>query len=261
MKKDIDFFQFKNGDFVILTSCDGKYSWLSVLRKTPEYFDDVLYIEDYCGMYMHGVDYVTVWVEDDYSDSAQEIRYATKEEIQKFLDELHKKGFTWDVELKQVVISRFSPVLENGIYNLHRYYAVATGDNQVENKSDIKETAYETLEIAKNKCKELNKENIHLEIHFYKDLVSLDTYNNINTYAETQDAINNRKPLIHTTSISNLDYAYLLDIGYTVFLHENERTIEMKEDMSEYTDKEIKPAHNIQKLWLGNHFKNYFYKK
>lgn len=263
---------FRDGDFVVLTATyDTTYRWISILRSTPEtnFNQSFIYSEDYCGMYLDKEDVsseeTTVWTSDDYSDSAQEIRLATKEEIQLFLDELHRRGFTWDVENKKVVSTRYTPVLENGVYNIHRFYAELADDiniNRIENVTEIKDSGYENLSFAKKACDELNRKFIHIEAHFYKDECSnINMLDVCHTYKETLEALKQLKPLVRTTSIANLDYAWLLELGYTVYLHENNRVIEMKDDMAEYSDKDIKPGHNIQKLWIGHHFDNYFYKK
>jgi hypothetical protein len=95
-------------------------------------------------------------------------------------------------------------------------------------------------------------------IHFYKD-------DNMNlskfhiSHNATIKAIENKKVLIHTYAISALDFAYLLDSGYDIFLHENNKHFQIKVGTVEATDKEINKGNDIRKLWLGGGFDGYFY--
>ena len=97
------------------------------------------------------------------------------------------------------------------------------------------------------------------EIHFYKDNFKCERgiYYSHNA---TMLAINENDAIIHTYAISALDFAPLLDKGYDIFLHENGKFFQLKEGSIEATDKEIRKAHNIRRIWIGGGFDNFFYK-
>ena len=99
------------------------------------------------------------------------------------------------------------------------------------------------------------------EIHFHKDMVDLiwvETYHV--THNDTIEAIKNGEEIIHTAAISALDFAWLIDLGYTIILHENSKSAICREGKTELTDKEIRKAHDIRKIWIGGGFNGYFYK-
>ena len=103
------------------------------------------------------------------------------------------------------------------------------------------------------------------EIHFYKDLkgISLpkflrDFYTNHN---ETIRAIKADEKIIHTAALSALCFSDLLNKGYKIFLHENDKCGELHEGITELTDKELRKDHNISTIWVGGGFKNFFYTK
>ena len=104
------------------------------------------------------------------------------------------------------------------------------------------------------------------KIVFYKDESSyIKFYNNcigkyvIFSHNGTINAIENNIPEIHTYAISALDFSYLLDKNYNIFLCENKRCGKLTEGSCELTDKEIRRGHDIRKLWIGHGFDNYFY--
>lgn len=94
------------------------------------------------------------------------------------------------------------------------------------------------------------------EIHFYKDNTCGDCTVSHN---ETWDKILNGETCIHTYAISALCFATLLDKGYDIWLHENNKYFQIKEGSVEGTDKEIRKAHDIRKIWIGGGFKHFFY--
>lgn len=102
------------------------------------------------------------------------------------------------------------------------------------------------------------------EIHFYKDLmgVTLEDYFELFHYSHnaTVKSINNDISRIDTTAISALDFFWLLDKGYKIFLHENGRCGELHEGTTELTDKELSKHHDIRKIWIGGGFEDFFYK-
>lgn len=103
------------------------------------------------------------------------------------------------------------------------------------------------------------------EIHFYKDLVEITLKDYFDLFHYTHNAtvksINNNISYIYTTAISALDFSWLLDKGYKIFLHENSKCGELHEGITELTDKELNRHHDIRKIWIGGGFKNYFYSK
>lgn len=103
------------------------------------------------------------------------------------------------------------------------------------------------------------------EIHFYKDLVgvTLEDYFDLFHYTHnaTVKSINHEICKIDTTALSALDFSLLLDKGYKIFLHENNKCAELYEGTTELTDKELRRGHDIRRIWIGGGFNNYFYEK
>lgn len=109
------------------------------------------------------------------------------------------------------------------------------------------------------------------EIHFYKDskdeLVELgkalcggcDFKHFYRSHDDTIQAIKKEMPTIHTYAISALDFSWLLDKGYKIFLHENGKCGELYEGTTELTDKELRKHHDIRKIWIGGGFEEFFY--
>lgn len=100
------------------------------------------------------------------------------------------------------------------------------------------------------------------EIHFYKDLVGISTEDYLtlfdfshNATVKTIDYMSK----IYTTALSALDFSLLLDKGYKIFLHENGKCGELKEGVTELTDKELRREHDIRRIWIGGGFNDYFY--
>lgn len=102
------------------------------------------------------------------------------------------------------------------------------------------------------------------DIHFYKDLKPYfkypDEWGGIYlTHNETLNAINNNHIKIHTFALSTLDFDWLLDLGYGIYLHENNKSLKIQEGSFVATDKEIRKGYNILKMWLAGVFDDYFY--
>ena len=81
------------------------------------------------------------------------------------------------------------------------------------------------------------------------------------SYNSTKRAIKENEKLIHTTAISALDFSWLLDKGYKIYLHENGKVGEVYEGVTKLTDKELRKGHDIRKIWIGGGFEDYFYGK
>lgn len=96
------------------------------------------------------------------------------------------------------------------------------------------------------------------EIHFHKDYPLNGMAGIYLTHNQTKDAIKRKERLIHTTSLTNLSFD-LLDDGYRIYLHENEKVLECKLGSMEGTDKDIRRAHDIRRLVVAEVFHNYFY--
>lgn len=101
------------------------------------------------------------------------------------------------------------------------------------------------------------------EIHFYKDTCGIieERMYIVKTHNATLLAIERGWAIIYTYSISALDFSQLLDKGYKIFLHENGKCAELKEGITELTDKELRRGHDIRRIWIGGGFDDYFYEK
>lgn len=103
-------------------------------------------------------------------------------------------------------------------------------------------------------------------IHFYKEDISFydlaDDTIVFSTHMATNVAIQSGVEEIHTYAISTLDFAYLLDNGYDIHLHENGKSMLVKEGTI-YGDNSscIKRGNNVMKMWIAGAFNDIFYKK
>lgn len=99
-------------------------------------------------------------------------------------------------------------------------------------------------------------------IHFYIDKISVDDNlwdDIILTHNETMEKIKEGYFHIDTLAISALYFGDLLDKGYNVYLHENNKMMEIKEGNIVATDKVIRKGHDVRKLWIAGTFNDYFY--
>ena len=96
------------------------------------------------------------------------------------------------------------------------------------------------------------------EIHFY-----LGNFSHLDhifyTYDSTEEAIKQGRDRINTTSLASITFD-LLDLGYRIFLHRNNKVLECKPGM-DGTEREIRRANNILKLIVGHVFDEYFEKE
>ena len=102
------------------------------------------------------------------------------------------------------------------------------------------------------------------EIHFYKDTFGMSDFcyeSALKTHSATVRAIQNGWDTIYTYAISTLDFSWLLDKGYKIFLHENGKCGEVHEGTTELTDKELSKHHDIRRIWIGGGFEDFFYSK
>lgn len=89
-------------------------------------------------------------------------------------------------------------------------------------------------------------------IHFYEYDREEPVFHSWNT---TKNQIRIGKSTIHTTQMGMLD-TELIELGYGIFIHESEtESYEIVLGGSnERTDKAIRPAHNLFKMWKAGAF-------
>jgi len=99
------------------------------------------------------------------------------------------------------------------------------------------------------------KGNLMKKIIFYTyESKHLNTLRIYNGYCESLAAINNNIELIYTTQMCLLS-TKLFTQGYEVYIKNyNEDMYEVKLGLNKRTDREIKMAHNIFKLWKSGEF-------
>lgn len=95
------------------------------------------------------------------------------------------------------------------------------------------------------------------EIHFYEDEASLKYASIYYFTAEgTRKAINAGDDIIHTTQMALLSFS-LVDKGYDIWLHKNDKSVRIKEHMPEI-EKDIRKVHNLFRLWIAGTFNKAF---
>ena len=101
------------------------------------------------------------------------------------------------------------------------------------------------------------------EIHFYLDVIFDYKFRTMSPdsvccscYDSTELAINTGIEEIHTTSLASITFD-LINLGYRIFLHRNNKVLECKPGM-EGTEKDIRMEHNIFKLIRAKVFDDYF---
>ena len=89
-----------------------------------------------------------------------------------------------------------------------------------------------------------------MEIHFYDAQISVPA--DVDQYygwVDTVRAINNKVEEIHTTQMGLLTTA-LFEHGYRILIHPYDNAeYEIKLGQNECTDREIRMAHNLFKMW------------
>ena len=77
---------------------------------------------------------------------------------------------------------------------------------------------------------------------------------NARSYMDTWLLIERRVDEIHTTDMTRLSFD-LIDLGYEVYLCYKDKQIKMEPYMKmEYCEKELRPAHNILKIFMAGVF-------
>lgn len=95
------------------------------------------------------------------------------------------------------------------------------------------------------------------EIHFYEseqDVPGLPVTGKASGWTETEALIKSRTPRINTTQMGLLSTG-LFDSGYRVFVHPcDAKSYELRLGSNDCTDKEIRPAHNLFRMWQAGAF-------
>ena len=97
------------------------------------------------------------------------------------------------------------------------------------------------------------------EIHFYLDVSFMscaEQHEIYTTYDDTEKAIDEEVTEIHTTSFASITFD-LLDLGYRIFLHRNNKVLECKPGM-DGTERDVRREHNILRMIMGHAFDDYF---
>lgn len=101
------------------------------------------------------------------------------------------------------------------------------------------------------------------EIHFYLDVNFQYGFQTANSnavccscYDSTEFAIDKGIEEIHTTSLASITFD-LINLGYRIFLHRNNKVLECKPGM-EGTEKDIRMEHNIFRIIRAKVFDDYF---
>ena len=93
------------------------------------------------------------------------------------------------------------------------------------------------------------------EIHFYMNITKCDERSDmLYTFLDTKTAIENNQTEIHTTSITNLGFADLLDDGYRIYLHKDGKVLELSVGMKNIRGRDIRKAHNMEKILRSGFF-------
>ena len=97
------------------------------------------------------------------------------------------------------------------------------------------------------------------EIHFYLNLTSNDERSDmLYTFLDTKSAIENNQMEIHTTSITNLGFAYLLDADYRIYAHKDGKVLELSVGMKNISRRDIRKAHNMERILRSGFFDDDF---
>lgn len=97
------------------------------------------------------------------------------------------------------------------------------------------------------------------EIHFYLNLTSNDERSDmLYTFLDTKTAIENNQTEIHTTSITNLGFAYLLDADYRIYAHKDGKVLELSVGMKNISGRDIRKGHDMEKIIRSGFFDDDF---
>ena len=97
------------------------------------------------------------------------------------------------------------------------------------------------------------------EIHFYLNLTSNDERSDmLYTFLDTKTAIENNRTEIHTTSIANLGFAYLLDADYRIYAHKDGKVLELSVGMKNISGRDIRKGHDMEKIIRSGFFDDDF---
>ena len=97
------------------------------------------------------------------------------------------------------------------------------------------------------------------EIHFYLNLTNNDKRSDmLYTFLDTKTAIENNQTEIHTTSIANLGFAYLLDAEYRIYAHKDGKVLELSVGMKNISGRDIRKSHNMERILRSGFFDDDF---
>ena len=97
------------------------------------------------------------------------------------------------------------------------------------------------------------------EIHFYLNLTKCDRRSDmLYTFLDTKSAIENNQTEIHTTSISNISFADLLDGDYRIYAHKDGKSLELSVGMKNISGRDIRKAHNMERILISGFFDDDF---
>ena len=97
------------------------------------------------------------------------------------------------------------------------------------------------------------------EIHFYLNLTNNDKRSDmLYTLLDTKTAIENNQTEIHTTSIANLGFADLLDADYRIYVHKDGKVLELKKKKKNISGRDIRKAHNMERILRSGFFDDDF---
>ena len=97
------------------------------------------------------------------------------------------------------------------------------------------------------------------EIHFYLNLTNNDKRSDmLHTFLDTKSAIENNQTEIHTTSITNLGFADLLDADYRIYAHKDGKVLELYVGMKNISGRDIRKAHNMERILQSGFFDDDF---
>lgn len=93
------------------------------------------------------------------------------------------------------------------------------------------------------------------QIHFYEDVDYISDDDFYMCWNGTREACESNEKVIHTTQMGFLD-TWLFELGYRIFVHDGiDSSYEIKLGTdNERTEREIKLAHNLFKMWSNGEF-------
>lgn len=94
---------------------------------------------------------------------------------------------------------------------------------------------------------------IHVHLEYDNEYINLETFGNVKiktTFMETKRSIERAEEIIHTTQINFLNFNY----AERLFIHYNNTSYELTLGDCVGTDKDIRLAHNLEKMLIAGSF-------